>query len=177
MAQSKCPSCESSSVERVRRSFWMRWLFRKRYRCNCCGSYMYEIVTTPAEQNQRPLSLCLALYTAMRTPLSAIAMDLHLLKAAGDTNPKLASVTDMMTRQARHLKRLLKTCWTLHSLPKITSSFRSRLQTFENVCRMQWRLIARSSRKTRVMTLETGAGVKGGGGLDSNHGGRVKSSE
>ena len=147
MAQSNCPSCESSSVERVRRWFWMRWLFRKQYRCNRCGSYMYEIVTTLAEQNQRPLSLGLALYRAMRTPLS------------------------VMTRQARHLKRLLKTCWTLHALPEITPSFRSRLQTFENVWRTQWRLIARSSRKTRVMTLETGAGASGGGGLHSNRGG------
>lgn len=117
MARSKCPSCEASSVERVRRRFWMRWLFRKRYRCNCCGSYMYEIVTTLAEPNQRPLSLGLALYMAMRSLLSAIAMSFHVLKAAGDTNPILVSVRDMMRRQARHLKRLLK---DLLALARIT---------------------------------------------------------
>lgn len=117
MARSKCPSCESSSVERVRRWFWMRPLFRKRYRCNCCGSYMYEIVTTLAEQNQRPLSFGLALYSAMRPPLSAIARSFHLRKAAGVTNPILVSVTEVMTRQARHLGRLLK---NLRDLARIT---------------------------------------------------------
>jgi signal transduction histidine kinase len=43
----------------------------------------------------------------LRGPLAAIANGVHIVQALGATNPRLAPVAAMMSRQAQHLRRLL----------------------------------------------------------------------
>ena len=32
-----CPTCGSPATERIKRRFWMRWFFGRRYKCSRCG--------------------------------------------------------------------------------------------------------------------------------------------